>query len=207
MKKKKKYSLNIDTNDIKALRKFFEEHSDYKTHEIACKYGVPVRNVRHWRDKAGIKSKDNSLVKLQTKYKPKVYEKVEDPKIWDNPEWFKKMYIENKYGTTIISKIIGRSQPLVYFRLKKYGIKCRNNRESKKSKNKYYNKEWLIENYCKKKFTLGQLAEIAKVSKYTISNWLVSFGILPHSRSEQIALYYKNKRIQKYLEWNKRTED
>lgn len=205
---KTKYKINIDSSNTKSLIKFFEDHDDYKTHEIACKYSIPISTVRYWKQKVGIKSQESSLTKLKTRYKAKEYEKVTDPEIWDNPEWFKKMYEENGYGAVIISKIIEKSRSTVYNRLIRYEIKIRNVDEAKKSKNVLCNKEWLIENYLKKHIPKYKLAKIAGVSEYTISNWLIKFGILPRGPAQAAVVSNTGKRVKRYRsKWNKPSDD
>lgn len=205
---KTKYKIDIDSSNIESLRKFFADHYDYKTHEIACRYGIPISTVRYWKQKAGIKSKKSDLTKLKTRYKAKEYEKVTDPEIWDNPKWFKKMYGENKYGAVIISKIIGKSRSTVYNRLMRYEIEIRDIDESKKSKNELCNKEWLVENYLKKHIPKYKLAKIAGVSEYTISNWLIKFGILPRGLGQASVVSGTSKRVKRYRsKWNKSSDD
>jgi len=201
----KKSHHNIDSSNIEELRKFFAEHEDYYPYEISAKYEIPISTIRRWKRKV---SEDRFESRHTKQFLPnKNVEEVElinDQDIWDNKSWFEEMYCYKKLGADTIAKMIGRSKPVVYKRLKRYGIERREHRDSTKSKNKFYDKDWLIDNYFKKGKSLRELAKTASVSPYTISNWLISFGMLPRSNSEALVKTATAKRIEK---WNRRTEN
>lgn len=114
------------------------------------------------------------------------------------------MYCIKKIGADTIAKMIKRSKPIVYKKLQRYGIDKRDHKESTKTKNAYFDKEWLIKNYYEDNKSLRELAKIANVSPYTISNWLISFGMLPRNNGEALVKKAVAKRVEK---WNKRTEN
>lgn len=204
-KKFKKYELEIDASNVDELKKFFKEHEDYEAHEIACKYEIPVRTVRYWRDKAGIKSNKQKLSKLKTRFKAKQFDKVTDPEIWDNHDWLHEHYVEKRYGTIIISRITGVSNVTIWRRLIKYNIPVRSSEESVKSKNVHCNYEWLYEHYIEKRMPRYKIAKMIGVSDYTISNWLSKFGILPRTMDEAMVVSKIDKKIKK--KWNKQQEN
>jgi len=192
---RKNYKIDFDTTDVEQLKQFFEKHKEYKTHEISAKYMVPTSTVRYWRRKCGCTKESkhkHKLLSMRKQRKVVEVEKVNDPEVWDNHDWFEEMYVNRKLGADLIARMIGKARKTVYNRLLRYGIETRSLKEALKSKNEYYSKEWLIDNYIKKNRRLIDCAKEAGVSPYTISNWLVSFGILP--RDEALALAWKHKR-------------
>lgn len=196
------FKLNIDTNNLEELKKFFDNHYDYRPYEIALKYNKPVSTIRYWKSKV-VKNKNRpshfkdykNIVEIET---------INDPKIWDNKEWFTKQYIHNKLGADTIAKIICRSKPIVYRRLLKYGIEIRLHKFSKKPNNIYYNRKWLLYKYYYESRSLKYIAQIAKVNTYTISNWLVGFNLPPRTTSQSNAKKQTSERIKriKYLKEN-----
>lgn len=202
---KKKYKIDIDSSDLDALRQFFAEHEDYYPYEISAKYGIPITTVRRWKRKiSGERFSSRNTQHFTVHKKECEVEIIDNPDIWDNREWFQEMYVEKQVGADTIAKMIDRSKPVVYKRLKRYGIERRDHKSATESKNKFYDKDWLYENYYRKNKSLRELAKIAKVSPYTISNWLISFGYLPRSSAEQNIKEAVARRVEK---WSKRTEN
>lgn len=199
------FELNIDTNNLEELKKFFDDHYDYKPYEIALKYHKPVSTIRYWKSKI---YKNKNRTSHFKNYKNIIeIETINDPKIWDNKEWFYEQYIKNKLGADTIARIICRSKPIVYRRLLKYEIKTRPHKYSKKPKNRYYNKKWLMYKYYYENRSLSYIAKIAKVNPYTISNWLVGFVLPPRTNSQSNSKLQTIKRIKrirknKYLKEN-----
>ena len=200
-----RHEINFDTTDIDQLKNFFNDHKDYKTHEIACKFDVPVSTVRFWKQKAGIKDYTEAaerLIEMKSKYEPGEYELIDDPKIWDNRDWFYKKYVEEGLGTAIISKMINRSRPTIIKRLKRYRIDIRSMDICRRSKNKYFDKEWLIDKYYNNHMPRYKVAKLAGVSDYTISNWLIHFGILPRDNAHATVVSATSKRVERYRRRN-----
>jgi transposase len=119
--------------------------------------------------------------------KPKDVETINDPAIWDNPEWFRRKYHEEGIGTPTIARIINRSIVLVVGRLRRYGISLRHHSEAVKSRSIHCSREWLHEQYYVKKQSLKECAGMAGVSPYTIYNWLVKFGMEPRTMHQAMA--------------------
>lgn len=61
--------------------------------------------------------------------------------------------------------------------MRKFGVRIRPHSEAVASKNPYRTKEWLVETYVNKKWTLTDCADVAKVSDHTIAKWLAHFGL------------------------------
>lgn len=173
----KKYNIDIDSSDLDALHKFFDDHSDYTFLELSFKFGIPISTLRYWRrEKLGVAGIPNALTKLKTIRKPKHYDTV-SPEIWDNGPWFKKMYEEDNHGAYVISKMINRSVRVVYKRLKRFQIPLRDHGEATRTRNPYHNREWLMDRYIYNGLPLSVLAKEASVNLNTILYWLAQFNI------------------------------
>lgn len=203
-----------DPNNIKSLQLFFEENKFMNTTEQAQLAGVPLFVIHKWRKKCGIKSTGNGWgsgylrrpAAFNKKRPPRVYEQVTDPAIWDNPEWLRMMYCEKKYGMSIISKIVGRRLLTVRNRLKKYKIPIYNYWERlEMSRNPCDNRAWLDEHYTVLGYSLTKCAELAKVSRYTIYDWLAKHKIpvreTHHNSMGEKNPWWGKKGIFKFKDW------
>lgn len=133
-----------------------------------------THTIRKWKRDCGLSKGKKSLYK-KINYTKKV-RKVEAD--WDNPEWFRKMYNEKKYGIGKIAVMIDKAIRTVEKRLDRYGIKTRAHKESTRSKNKFCNEDWLKRHYEELEWSIGQCADAACVTKATIVDWLVQHKIL-----------------------------
>lgn len=200
-RKKKKYDLDLDPSDLDALRKFFEDHSDYTTFELTHKYGIPASTLRYWkREKLGIPSKPNVLVNFKTKRKAKDYGKPLPESVWNNGPWFKKMYEEEQVGAYVIAKMIGRSVTTVYKKLKKFEIELRSHKEAVATKNPYHDPDWLFEQYVIIGKTLKEIADEAGVNNYTVAHWLAEFNINIRDRAETFVTRHIKRKIKEHHE-------
>jgi hypothetical protein len=146
------------------------------------------------------------------KAKATVVERVTDPAVWDNREWFYDQYCTMGRGVRIISRVLNKSMETVHSRLKRYGIPLRVNRWT--SKHPCYSEAWLYFNdarrdqYVKwciehgqqpdpfggKGLGLFDCAKIAKVVPYTIFNWLTHFNVPIRDARAASALNRRNDR-------------
>jgi hypothetical protein len=172
---------------------------DYcKTSEVAILEGLSIRGIQRRRKKEGIFSKGNGWggnhekrpfdsIKVPPNKINDRLPRITDRKVWDNAEWFHEMYVVNRYGIYLISKMICRDMFIVRRKLKRYGIKTRSYDEVVCSKNKCCTCEWLEENYVILGYTIRKCAQMAAVNNYTIIAWLTKFGIKIRDKYEAVA--------------------
>ena len=155
-----------------------------RTTELATLTKRSTRTAIFWRSKLGVKCPVTWGTNLTERpFKKPVSEPIKPlpEEVWRNKEWFGKAY--KQYGTRKIAKMIGRSRQLVKLHLRKYNILIDRNRMLFPI-NPYYNRDWIEEHYVLKGKSIGECAKLAKVNRYTIYNWLVTFGFPIRDRYE-----------------------
>ena len=179
--------------------KILNECEGLTTYDIALYTGYSPGTVQYW--KRFFNKQNRVKHKNFINWQSKEYDQYKqlDKSVWDNPQWFYEHYVVKKLGNRILSRLTGLSRGTTYYRLYKYGIMPRTRKEAYAiaSKNKFNNKEWLMENYalredyinwCSEVGKLPKsdggkglsgyiLADIAKVSEYTLMCWLIKFRI------------------------------
>lgn len=128
------------------LKKFFEENNHLSVCEIALNLNKSPSTIRNWRRHSGYQLKKYPF-KNRPVAMPIAVEVITDRSIWDNEEWFREQYEQKHHGLQLISKIIGRNQRVVTIRLKRYGIKTRDQATASRSHNPCASAEWLIYHY------------------------------------------------------------
>ena len=188
--------MKVNPIDPVSLKKFFKEFKDLTNPEIAILAGRTIDTIREWRKKCDEEICRDPFIKWRSKqeFKDIIPETIRS-EVWDCAEWFKEQYEGNGLGVAALSKIIRKNKKLVYYRLKKYGVKIRNHGEATKSENPCCSEEWLYYHYsrpleygkwCKKNrvksdeyggmaLPLRECAELAGVVPYTILNWLTHY--------------------------------
>lgn len=184
----------IDPNNKESLLNFFNRYNHLKNHELAVLANRSTSTIREWKRKCGLSVGGKQL------YPRVIFKKLvpTPPDNWDNKEWFYDMYVNKKYGTGILAQILGLARSTIWKKLRKYNIKLRSNIDSKRSKNKYCNEEWLRKYYEEYGWSTGNCAEAAGVQSATIYDWLIRFKIkvrddVPHQGDLTRGLINKQK--------------
>lgn len=187
--------MKVDPTDPESLKEFFKEFKGLTNAELAILAGRTIDTVRDWRKKCNKEIQRDPFIKWRSGQIKKAKPVIVRPEAWDCAEWFKEQYEEKEHGTRVISSIIRKNLKFTYYRLKKYKVKIRSNREATKSDNPCCDEDWLHYHYarredylewCKKNKTesdefggmalpLTECAELAGVVPYTITNWLTRF--------------------------------
>jgi len=196
---KRKYKANVDSNNKESIKEFLLDHHDYTTFELCCKYGIPVSTINYWRRKVGLPSKKRNKIFAPFKRKAKII-KVLDPETWDNGPWFEEMYNVRGIGAYEISKIINRSKEIVYRRLNRFRIPIREHKEAVKTKNKFFDGQWLWDNYIKYHRTLIDISKEIGINPYTLCGWLSHFAIPIRDNSTYTVIKKRRERVKAYYE-------
>lgn len=184
--KKKNKNRNLDIvniNDLNSLKLLFDKYHYLSEHELSNYLGITIYKLRSLKRKCGIRAK----------IKPRKHNLHEDKLFKDSKEWFENAY--KKYGLIKVSIMAGKPYNWKYVvkKLKQYNIE----RKSFKQRhigitNPCFDEHWLHFYYsdritylkwCKENnikpsihggqcLTMQQCAELAGVSRRTISNWL-----------------------------------
>lgn len=201
----------VAANNRLSILKFFEDNKYYHKDELAKAARRSSVTIDKWSQKSGIRGKKSQFATPKVKRIPKEYEKVTDPTIWDNREWFYQKYVDEKLGIEAIAKIIERKPLIVFRRLKRYKIERR--QENNPSTNACCNEKWLMYHYatpaeyrkwCQtnatdydksggKCLSQRQCAALAGVKQFTIYNWLVKFNIPIRDMPQATAFGYRRR--------------
>lgn len=196
---RRKYKADIDSNNKESMLKFFIDHEDYTTFELCCKYGIPVSTINYWRRKVGLPSKKRNKIFSKRNIITKPI-KILDPEIWDNGPWFEEMYNKREIGAYEISKIINRSTVIVYRRLNRFRIPIREHKEAVKPKSKFFDKQWLWNNYVRHHRTLVDISKEIGINPYTLCGWLSHFAIPVRDKSTYSVIKRRRERVKAYYE-------
>ena len=159
----------IDKKDAVSLRSWFEKYPFLSTNDIAMIVGLGAPKIRKLRRLAGFRENIK-----QPRY-VRVPEIIDVPENWNTKEWLTEAV--SKYGVPSIAKAVGRNYSTIYDKVWKWKIPKRSWLESVKSKNPCCTSEWLTEHYVERQLSAVVCSKLAGVSRDTIINWLVRFGI------------------------------
>jgi hypothetical protein len=158
------------------------EHKYLKSSELAQLEGKCIKSINRSFNKNGIPQTNRGWGNGQTKRPftggtPKSdLPRIDDPKIWDNKEWFVEMCYNKGYGLRKIARITNRHRQTIKLYFRRYGIKP-HHRPTSISFNPCCTYKWLEDHYVLQGLTLRRCANLANVNPYSIYNWLVRFGI------------------------------
>lgn len=120
-------------------------------------------------------------------------------KLYQNKEWLEKEYLEEGLSTYQIAKFCRVSSHSIQYWLTKFNILIRSHSEAtslyhKKriGNRKYNNKDWLHDQYLRKKLSIYQIAKLCGVNYQIIRYWLIKYNIPRRSYSESTHLAEKN---------------
>ena len=179
--------MQIDFTSVEYIRKWFEENKGLSTIDLAMLAHRSAGTIRAWKRRAGVKLAESPFIGTSPIKKPKHVTVIDDPRIWDNAEWFRKKYVDERVGTPTLARMINRSIAIIVKRLKRFGIKRRSLNEAARSTSKLCCESWLKEHYVDKGWPLAKCADAAGVVPYSIYNWLIKFGIEPRSMHQAMA--------------------
>jgi hypothetical protein len=168
--KRKKFELD---------KEFFESNKDKTARQISDETGICIKRVSHLKRIAyGHKPKNKNLD--YSNIEPTV-----DPKLIDNFEWVYDQYVNKMFGAPTIAKKLGTKTTKVVKRLKEFGISLRNINKSMSCYQNRPDKNWIIEYYIDKKFSIEKCSEIYGCSFTTMQVAIKEHGFKTRSASEQ----------------------
>jgi hypothetical protein len=132
--------------------------------------GVSRQTIIVWRSKCG-------LIRPLKKFKVGRNKDLIPRHIWDNREWLYDAYVNKRFGTPVIGKMVGLSSKPVYFKLKKYGIPTRSFSESTRSRRPNFNREWITNHYIIEGLSCDECAKLAGIASHAFMDWLVRLQI------------------------------
>lgn len=177
----------VDKDDPAQLRRWFQKHS-YLTINDHAQIATKGRTYIHsLKKKAGLVGPPPANMPT-SKHQKKIVN-IEVPDDWDTEAWLRKAV--RRYSLGDIAKAVNRSKTAIFDRMKKYGIK---ERRGNKPANKCYDKEWCLEHYVRRGYTLQQCADLAGICRQTFTNWLNRFQI-PVRNFRETQQTLKNVRV------------
>ena len=79
------FKSRVNITDPKSLRRFFLRYSFFSTNDIAMVLGLSPRNIREYRNYAGIKRQTGPNTKPEN---PTIPVHLDLPDDWDTEEWW-----------------------------------------------------------------------------------------------------------------------
>jgi len=119
--------------------------------------------------------------------------------LYKNKKWLEKKYLKERLSTYQIAKLYGVSSHSIQYWLIKFNIPIRSHSEAtslyhKKriGNRKYNNKDWLCDQYLRKKLSIYEIAKLCGVNYQIIRYWLIKYNIPLRSYSEATYLAEMN---------------
>jgi len=166
--KRKKFELDKD---------YFENNKDKTLRQISEKNNISIKRVQHLYRIAYNKKMTKGTVNFSGN------DPIVNPNLINNKEWIFNKYCINKLGTPSIAKLLATKSYLVIKKLKEFDIKLRGYDDSN-AKNRP-SKDWLIENYVNKRYSISKCAKIFKSGFDTIYSALRDYNLEIRNASEQ----------------------
>lgn len=170
----------VDCADPASLRQWFvEDHPYLSANDMSLIAKVSLKTVYRWRRRAGLAGIDRTPPQRRQVFR---LDQTAPPN-WEAGTWLEEQY--PKYSIRQIARAIGRSYTATRRALKRRGVIFRSAREAVRSRHRCCRREWVEQMYLKSGHSLTTLARLAGVSKSTISDWILRFGIRVRSVAEQ----------------------
>jgi len=118
-------------------------------------------------------------------------------KFTKNKEWLKKEYLTKTAKQ--IAEELGVNKETIHYWLHKFEIN-KLNRHGKRGHKQTFTKKWLFHQYKKK--SLENIAKETKVTRETIRNWFIRYGI-PRDNRHKIRLSHDKQFSKGQTPWNK----
>ena len=133
---------------------------------------------------------------------------MEIKQLYQNKEWLKKKYLNERLSLCQIAKISGVNFSTIHKWMVRFNIPRRSIGkamiiQSNSENANYHNKKWLRNKYIDEKLSTFQIAELVKIGQPTIWYWLKKFDIPHRSHSEANHLSQANhcNLTRKAVEW------
>jgi len=170
---------SVDTRSSDSLREWFEKYPYLSTHDFAQIAQKSANTIRRWKKKAGISKGSSGSVRGISI--PKI-STIVAPNNWDNENWLRQQH--RTHSIREIAKATNRHHETIRQKFIKYDIEIKSVKESSKSTNIYYDKNWCQKHYVDYGLSLSECARKASVSRDTFTSWLNRFNI-PIRNSEE----------------------
>lgn len=170
--KRKKYELDAE---------FFKEHQGKTKREISEITGLPLRRIEHLYNVTQNKKLSRGKIDF-TDENPAV-----DIVLLNDPEWLYQKYVDEKLGAPTIAKLLAIHCRDVYKALLKFGIPKRSTKQMHLHKMKKPDKEWLIDAYVVRGWSIQKCAQEFESNWSMIYQSLRDYEIPIRSASTQHA--------------------
>lgn len=189
--------VEVNPQDLTALSQFFKDYEGLTTGELAILCKRSSETIREWKHRLKLGLRTNPFKRNYASAKRTEVERVTDPLVWDNRDWFYNQYVVIGRGKALIGRVIKKTPAYVQDRLKYYKIERRKFEDAVRSTNPCCCEAWLYFNYATHKeyaewclenrltpnplggrgLGLVECAKMAGVVPYTIVNWLTKFRL------------------------------
>jgi hypothetical protein len=179
----------VRTTDPSCLQDWFLSHSYLTNGDTARIAGVSLRTVRRWKRVAGLPGARRRPPSAQRRPGPT----LSAPPDWKAGDWLQDRYREG-HGVRRIARSIRRSYTFTRRLLRRRGVVFRPAQEAAASTHPCCTRHWLLLNYVVRGLSLTASARQARVSKATMTSWLLRFQVRIRSAAESILVSRSVKR-------------
>jgi hypothetical protein len=170
----------VDRADPASLRRWFATYPYLAANDLARIAGVCLRTVQRWKKRAGLSGPGR---------RPPRFRKSGRPVPRPPPDWRAVTWLEDAYaaghGVRPLARAIGRSYTATRRLLLRRGVTCRSGRAAVRSWHYCCTQRWLTDHYLEQGLSLTRCARLARVSKATMTAWLLSYQIPIRSNGQQ----------------------
>jgi len=168
-----KWKLMYDVIDIRDKKLFSAWYKLYKYtyREIAFFLGLAPRIVLYYLDKYKLRNKTKAVYRHGAKPVPKL-----DKALLKDREFIKRLYAQG-YSRDLLSRMFGINTSYAHQLVAGFCSDLLEEKKRREEQRVHKNKEWLIEHYVRKRWSMRKCAKVAGVHTTTISNWLTKYGL------------------------------
>ena len=175
----------VDRSDPAALRSWFDAHPYLKCNDTARIAGVSLRTVGRWKRAAGLPAAARNV----PRYRRPDAAPLVAPAGWREGRWLADQY--PAHSIREIARAVGRSYTWTRRRLLRLGVRFPTRREAVRSRHPCATLAWLFDKYVVQGLSITRASRLARVSKGTMTSWLVAARIRVRSNtSQQLANHW-----------------
>lgn len=175
----------VDRSDRSSLRAWFDAHGYLTANDMARIGDVSLRTVGRWKRAAGLPA----AARTRPAYRRPPPSPLVAPVGWRQGRWVAEQY--PAHSIRDIARAVGRSYTWTRRRLLRLGVRFPTKRDAVRSRHPCCTLAWLFDRYVVRGLSVTRCSRLARVSKGTMTSWLVAARIRVRSNtSQQLANYW-----------------
>lgn len=174
----------VDRSDRSCLRAWFDAHGYLTANDMARIGDVSLRTVGRWKRAAGLPA----AARTRPAYRRPPPSLLVAPDGWRQGRWVAEQY--PAHSIRDIARAVGRSYTWTRRRLLRLGVRFPTKRDAVRSRHPCCTLAWLFNKYVVEGLSVTRCARLARVSRSTLTSWLLAFRLRVRTNTEQQVTNY-----------------